>query len=268
MLGILGIIALLLGGFAAGGGAFDWAFLFSDGYREHTWARSLGREGARGLLILFGSVLMVVGFISQVVDSASKPVRVISTSLDKPLTASDDRDGSAPQAEVPEVTGSTPNLPLTTPPPAPRIEGPAAGAPNSPPASYLPSRSGNSATAAEPGPQLVTIWHPEAVPEDADTLVMLQYRFESGHWPWTGFRYFWIIDLPDHTTEVESDGETLQRRGQLIHVFHTPLQGSGFQSTWSTVLMVEANGRRQQVSNRLEITPEGVRSTPLLAPPR
>ena len=268
MLGIVGIMALLLGGFAAGGGAFDWAFLFSDGYREHTWVRSLGREGARGLLILFGSVLMVVGFISQVVDSASKPVRVVSTSSDEPLMASDGEDGSAPQAEVPEVAGPTITPSVAAPSPTPRIEGPAAGAPDSPPASYLPSRPGTSATAAAPGPQLVTIWHPEVVAEDADTLVMLQYRFEVGHRPWAGFRYFWIIDLPDHTTEVESDGETLRKQGQLIHVFHMPLQGSGFQSTWSTVLMVEANGRRQEVSNRLQITPEGVRSTPLLAPPR
>src|SRR5690349_2100747 len=133
MLGVVGVIALVLGGFTAGGGAFDWEFLFSDGYREHPWVRSLGREGARGLLILLGCVLGVAGFIVQVIDTASKPVPVT-------VAAATGTDSSAEGEPTPsldnEVAGSPSKMSADnrTSVPPPSVVGPAVGESGSEPA--------------------------------------------------------------------------------------------------------------------------------------
>ena len=268
MLGVAGIIALVLGGFAAGGGAFDWEFLFSDGYREHPWVRSLGRDGARGVLILLGSVLVVVGCVSQVIDGASQPVSAVASAASQNLLPIDVNDEPTLASDYSSGSVSTKAAgPMTTP--APSVAGPTVDqtdyVPPAVPAS--PSATDNASANSQPGPQPMTIWSPEAVAQDADTIVSLQYRFEPGHLPLPGRHYLWVIELSSSTSEVLYEAETMQRQGQLTHIVRSPLKGSGFDRKWSTYLVVETNGPRKYVSNRLEITPgEGVRSTPLTMP--
>jgi hypothetical protein len=264
MLGIVAVVSLVLGAFVVGGGAFDWEFLFSDGYREHNWVRSLGREGARGTLILLGAVLAIVGFIGQVVDTASKPVD---------LTATTAENGTIENPGEPSLSNSTPatgsasnalgnQMPTKTPP----VAGPSLGTMNAPPPSYLPAASGSSTGVSRPGPQPMTIWDPEAVDEDGETFVTLQYRFERGHQPLSNSRYLWIIDSLVTTIEVEYDPQSLQKQGQLTHLIRLPLASSGLLQSWSTVVMVEIGKQRRQVSNHLQIAPgNAVRSTPLAA---
>ena len=267
MLGVAGIIAMVLGGFAAGGGAFDWEFLFSDGYREHAWVRSLGRDGARGLLILLGSVLVVVGFVSQVIDSASQPVVAVASTANQTFLPIDANDEPASTGDFTGGTASKVPGPRATP--APSVAGPTVGQTDyfPVPQPTTPGAIDESSGAAEPGPQPMTIWNPEADSQHGDTIVSLQYRFEPGHRPRPGSHYLWIIDLVQATSEVHYDAEAMQRQGQLTHIVRSPLKGSGFDRSWSTYLVVETNGRRAQVSNRLEImSGEGVRSTPLTGP--
>jgi hypothetical protein len=262
MLGIAAVVSLVLGAFVAGGGAFDWEFLFSDGYREHNWVRSLGREGARGALIALGAVLAIAGFIGQVVDTASKPID---------LTATTAENGTIENPDEPSLSNRTPatgsasnalgNRGPTTP-----VAGPSLGTMSAPPPSYLPTATGGSPGASRPGPQPMTIWDPEAVDEDGETFVTLQYRFEPGHQPLSNGRYLWIIDSLVTTIEVEYDPQSLQKQGQLTHLIRLPLASSGLLQSWSTVVMVEIGAQRRQVSNHLQVAPgNAVRSTPLAA---
>lgn len=265
MLGIVAVVSLVLGAFMAGGGAFDWEFLFSDGYHDHRWARSLGRDGARGLLMLFGGVLIIVGFIGQVVDTAAKQPEVATSS-----SAAQDTIASPDEPSLPAVgpssssaaikpgaptIGKTPTPP--TPATTPQTTLPSVTASSGPPASYLPS------TTSQPGPQPITIWNPQFFSQDDETLVTLQYRFEVGHHPLADAKYYWMINA-DQTTEVEYEPESVQREGQLSHLFLAPMASTGLQRSWSTELIYEIDKKRYRASNRLYFMPgRGVQSTPV-----
>jgi hypothetical protein len=262
MLGILGVVALVLGAFIAGGGAFDWEFLFSDGYREHPWVRSTGREGARGLMVLLGSLLAIGGFVSQVVDAASNPVAVTAAlpgtepaTIDADSATSDERqtrdasiDSTAPRA----VAG--PSMPR------PNVAGPNLGGTSK----LAPTDSAPSSAVSG---QAITIWHPDVVDEENQTLVILQYRFEPGHRPVPGSHYHWLVAFSGASHEITYDAEAMQKEGQVTHVFSDSAAGRGFDTHWSTWLEVETEGRRKQISNTLEITGGEVQSKPLAAAP-
>ncbi|HVX10469.1 MAG TPA: hypothetical protein VHC22_04775 [Pirellulales bacterium] len=269
MLGVVGVISLVVGGFAAGGGAFGWEFLFSDGYREHPWVRSLGRDGARGILMVFGGILALVGFVIQVIDTASKPVPapiVASNQVEPPDEAGrppeeTDSWNASPNAPEPPTTKNFDDRtggPAVVPGPTIGKNGPGIGKPS--------TDDGRMQPPARRGLEPITISNPEVEPQEAQTLIILQYEFQPGHRPVAGTRYFWIIDLESGTIEVEYSPESLEKKGQLTHVVDTPPAGSGFDAPWSTRIDVEANRRRTPVSNRLEISSEGVRSTELGAP--
>jgi hypothetical protein len=268
MLGILSIVSLVVGAFVAGGGAFDWQFLFSDGYREHNWVRSVGRDGARGLLVLFGGVLIVVGFVGQVVDAAAKPVAV--TANDGGTLESTD--------ELPPANGPTAGShsmetgPTGHPKPSkgPAVAGPSLQPMTSPTASHSHAPSRSAAAADNPPPpapgehQPMTIWNPETELEEDGATIWLQYRFEPGHEPVAGAKYFWLIAFPDKDTEVEDD--TMDREGRRAFFVELPKPEQSLKRWSTTVWSVESDGKKKQVSNRLEINNGEVRSTPLAAP--
>lgn len=279
MLGVVAVVAMVLGGFAAGGGAFDWPFLFSDGHRDYAWVRSMGRDGARGLLLLFGSVLVLVGFVSQVVDSASQRVLVADAATSQTSVGLDTNDEVAvpnhfPSTNVPPAAGApsanhatVKNATGSAVTPAQPVANPNDAKYDRPPDAASYGASDNSSAIAAPGPQPMTIWNPDAVAQGDDTLVELQYRFEPGHRPLPGSHYIWVIDVVGMTNEVQYDATILQQQGQLTHLIRLPLKRSGLEQAWSTVLVVETNGQRAQASNRLYVTPgQSVRSTPLAAP--
>jgi hypothetical protein len=266
MLGIAGVVALVLGAFTAGAGVFDWEFLFSDGYREYAWVRSLGREVARGLLMLLGGVLMIGGFVSQVVDAASKPVLATAAlTRQTPESEAGEQDADEQPSPARDAAAPTPlktdfnsrtSLPPTVVP----------GTKEKNTAS--PGRVG--ADVKQPPPassplQAMTIWEPDVAVEDAQTLLFLKYRFEAGHKPVAGGRYYWIVDFLGATHEVVYEAQSLQQQGQLTQVFGTPVEGGGFEHPWSNRVEIDRNGHRTQVSNRLEISSEGVRLVPLSA---
>jgi hypothetical protein len=267
MLGVFGVIALVMGGFTAGGGAFDWEFLFSDGYREHGWVRSFGREGARGLLILLGCVLGIAGFVMQVIDTASKPLPTVAAAPSEPAPAIDGEPSSASERPTwPSKTSSGGGK--TT---APSIAGPTVGkkanepdmsSNDAPTSSAEVDESDTGNLPARTGPQPITIWNPQVEPQENQTLLILQYRFERGHRPQPGSRYYWVINLLSGTNEIEYEAASLEKQGQLTQLFDTS-RGGGFDKEWSTRLEVETNGRRTPVSNLLEITSQGVSSKPL-----
>lgn len=268
MLGVFGVIVLVLGGFTAGGGIFEWPFLFSDGYREYNWVRSAGREGARGMLILSGGILVVLGFVAQVLDGAAR-ARLDSGRGVGPARFAQTGDAVAP--EQPAVDAPAAATPRVTLEEAPKFGGPrmeridrpsktsaAASASTSPPTK-------NNAPAWQP----LTIDDAEAVAEGDDTLVMLQYRFEGDNRPVPGGHYFWIIDVLGGVTEIEYDAETLQREGQLTHIVRMPLRQIGFDRNWSTFIVLELSGHRRPISNILQMAPgEEPRSVPPPAPNR
>ncbi|HET6881419.1 MAG TPA: hypothetical protein VFI31_14750 [Pirellulales bacterium] len=267
MLGILGVVSLVLGGFTAGAGAFDWEFLFSDGYREYGWVRSIGREGARGMLMLLGGILMLGGFVSQVVDAAS-PSALASAALPRQTAENDDQgttaDGLSPTND--DVPAPRPKTDFNSRRSAPDTLAPpkvgknvAAPEPSAPTTSRPPPPADSTL-------QEITIWEPDVVAEDGQTLLFLQYRFEAGHRPTAGIKYYWVIDFLGATHALEYEPESLQKQGQLTQVFSAPIEGGGFDQPWSTRLEAEANGRRTTISNRLEISAEGVRNVPLSSP--
>ncbi|HQU42095.1 MAG: hypothetical protein B7Z73_00980 [Planctomycetia bacterium 21-64-5] len=271
MLGIFGVIVLVVGGFSAGGAIFDWPFLFSDGYREYNWVRSAGREGARGMLILFGGILVVVGFVAQVVDAASRTSLQAGRGSGPGQFAQSPKEGAAVD-EPPTDSAAVPTV--ATPPAteAPQVAGPSMGQVEPPsgagsaatPAATV-SRTPTASTAA--AWQSLTIFEPEAVPQESNTLLVLKYRFEEGHRPLAGAHYIWVTDALDKTAEVEYDAGVMQQQGQLTHIVRAPFVESGFDRTWSTSIVVEINGRRQPASNTLHIAPgEEVRSDPPPAP--
>lgn len=266
MLGILGVVALVLGAFIAGGGAFDWEFLFSDGYREHPWVRSTGREGARGLMVLLGSLLAIGGFVSQVVDAASKPVSVTaampgtgSAAVASESAASAD-GGRQDTSSIDSAGQSTVTSPTVT---RPNVAGPKVGGT----AKLGPTDSGRSAPSSGASGQAMTIWHPDVVPEENQTLVILQYRFEPGHRPVPGSQYHWLVAFSGVSHEITYEAEAMQKEGQLTHVFSDSAASGGFARHWSTWLEVETDGRRKQISNTLETTGGEVQSKPLATAP-
>lgn len=261
MLGILAIVSLVLGAFVAGGAAFDWELFFSDGHRDHDWVRTFGREGARGLLLILGAVLVLSGFIGEVFDTASKPViasadRSDQTTIDNPDEPS--RPEAMPATRSPATSGgASGNKSAST-------GGSPAGSASAPPPSFRPVTSG---VEAKVGLQTMTIWDPEAVDEEGSTLVTLQYRFEPDFRARSDGVYFWIIESPSSTLEVRYDPELLQQEGQLTHLLRTPLATNGMLQSWSTYVLLEENERRRQVSNRLHIAAgAAIRSTPPTAP--
>jgi hypothetical protein len=271
MLGVFGVIALVLGGFTAGGGAFDWEFLFSDGYREHGWVRSFSRDGARGLLILLGSVLGVAGFVMQVVDTASKPVPAVAAAPSEPLAALDGEPSSSSESERPSWPSKKSSTSGKTTA-APSVAGPNVG--KNATAAGMSSTDGETSSDEDdsglspvpPGPQPITIWNPQLEPQENQTLLILQYRFVRGHRPQPGSRYHWVVNLLSGTNEIEYEANSLEKQGQLTQLFDTPRAGGGFDQEWSTQLEIETDGRRAPVSNLLEITSEGIKSKPLKIP--
>jgi hypothetical protein len=255
MLGIVAVVSLVLGAFMAGGGAFDWEFLFSNGYRDYRWARSLGRDGARGLLMMFGSILIIAGFIGQVVDTASKqPVVATSSSADQSTIPIPDEPSSSSAGSSTSSASIKPGAPTTgKPPTSPTLTTtprPADTANSGPPPSYVPT------TTSQPGLQPITIWNPQVFDQERETLVTLQYRFEAGHQPRPGDKYYWLINAAG-TTQVDFDPDPSQGEGQLSYLFHFPLASTGLQGSWSTELMCQINGKGYRVSNRLDIAPGG-----------
>ncbi|HWB09228.1 MAG TPA: hypothetical protein VG826_08390 [Pirellulales bacterium] len=271
MLGILSLVLLVVGAFLAGGGAFDWAFLFSDGYREYNWVRSVGRGGARGLLMLLGSVVILVGFVGQVVDAAAKPVFVTANSE----AALDKTDGLPPAGGSADGSHSTETgkagPPATVPGPA--VSGPShhktspaktsPAVPQSQAATRSPGSSGGPPPAPPGGYQPITIWNPEVELYDGEATISLEYRFEAGHEPVPGAEYVWRLELPDGSREVVY--ESLQSEGRLQYLAQLSQAETGL-TRWSTVLSVDLDGKQKRVSNRLEIASGKVRSVPLEAP--
>jgi hypothetical protein len=269
MLTIVSILALVLGIFAAGAGLFNWEFLFSDGYREHGWVRSLGREGARGVFMLLGSLLALAGFVSQIVDAAFKPVAAV-------MSASDENSEDAAPAVEPTATSAVPNASSTSPAfsPPPSVARPASGQTARPPANDANGKRQTLAPLPPAGPpdakasaQAVTIWSPDVAEEETQTFVSVQYRFEAGHKPQPGGQYFWVVNLQGVAHKISFEGETLQKQGQLANLFNATSLGAGFDVSWSTWIEMEAGGKRRQISNRLEIEGEEVRFVPLTATP-
>lgn len=276
MLGIIGVIALVLGAFIAGGGAFDWEFLFSDGYREHAWVRSTGRDGARGLMMLLGGLLAMIGFVSQVVDAASQPSLVAaspgagSTTVDKepdawPGRSTEDsstpgtmaRQSAAPRSVVgPTVAGPSVSNPRAGDPAVGKASGAAKPAPG-PGESFPPSATSG---------QAMTVSNPDVVVEENQTLVILQYRFEAGHRPLAGSQYHWIVSFMGVAHEIAYDAEAMQNQGQLTHLF-SDAAGGELNKHWSTWVEIETAGRRKPISNTLEINGGNVRSRPLATTP-
>jgi len=267
MLGIFGVIVLVLGGFSAGGAIFDWPFLFSDGYREYNWVRSAGREGARGMLILFGGILVVIGFVAQVVDAASRISLQAGRGIGPDRFAQSAEQGAAVDESSKEsgAVATVATAPATAPP---LVAGPTTGKVEPPSGAGTATTVSKAPTASTaPAWQPLTIFEPEAVPQESDTLLVLKYRFEEGHRPLAGGHYIWVIDVLDKTAEVEYDAGAMQQEGQLTHIVRAPFVQSGFDRTWSTSIVVEFDGRRQPASNTLHIAPgEEVRSVPPPAP--
>ena len=257
MLAILSLVSLVVGAFAAGAGAFDWAFLFSDGYREYDWVRNMGRGGARGLLMLLGGVLVIVGFVGQVVDAASKPVVV---------TANAQRTSDTPEAPLSPSgsSGATSKGTDQTSRPSPS-KGPVVAAPS--PGSATSSHASRAPAATVYVPpvaganQPITIWNPQLEFSEGETMIRLQYRFEPGHEPLPGTEYFWQIEVPAKPTEVAY--ESLQSEGQLQYILRLAQTEKWLREAWSMVLTAKTDGKRAQVSNRLNIVGDKVQSTPL-----
>jgi hypothetical protein len=109
----------------------------------------------------------------------------------------------------------------------------------------------------------VTIWGPDPAPEDTRIFLILQYRFEPGHQSQPGRQYTWVIELEGLKHEIAFEGETLQKQGQLTHLFDASAAGGGFNKPWSTWIEMEAGGEGQQISNKLEIDGRQLRSLPL-----
>lgn len=271
MLGIFGLIVLVLGGFAAGGGLFEWPFLFSDGYRDYSWVRSAGREGARGMLILIGGILVAVGFVAQMVDAAAGVKHDSGRGIGPGRYAQDEESATPDEPSVDAPADGTANSAVTE---QPRVAGPSMGKFEQ--HSTKPAVSAKATDAAAkktvsdaPAWQPMTVENPEAMAEGDNTLVTVQYRFENDHRRVRGGHYLWVIDVLGAVTEVDYDAETLQDEGQLTHIVRMPPSESGFDRSWSTSIVLEINGRRQAVSNRLEISQGAdVRSIPLPQPIR
>lgn len=257
MLGIFGLLILVLGAFAAGGGAFNWEFLFSDGYREHGWVRSLGREMARGICMLLGGVLVAAGFVSQMVDAAAKPVAVRHLA-DASVDSLADDAAQPPAASQPaSMPASLSNHPTSAPPPA-------AGSllPTAPPAEIRTGKA-PSPPDLKTSAQVVTISSPDAAQEDERTLLILQYRFESGHQPVPDSHFFWVIELQGFAQRISYEGGSLEKQGQLTHLFDSSVEGGAFAKPWATWIEMQAGQESRQISNRLEIDGAEVRSVPL-----
>jgi hypothetical protein len=250
----------MLGAFVAGGGAFDWEFLFSDGHREHEWVRNMGRGGARGLLMLVGSAFVVAGFVGQVAAAAAKPVDVAANALGTPESGTPERQppsgGSVAGFPWRDRGGS----PASTK--APPVPDSSLGLTDAPPATFLPP-AGDGPTTGTAGPQPITIWNPRTEAREEDTVVRVQYRFEAGHRPLANGVYYWIISAASKTTEVEYD--FWQNQGQLEYTLRVLLESSGLKQYWTTMLVVDIGGKRSQASNRLQITGGHVQATPLTA---
>lgn len=260
MLGILGLLVLVLGAFTAGGGAFNWEFFFSDGYREHGWARSLGRDGARGILLLLGGVLVVAGFVSQIVDAASKPVSNRAV-VNVPAMNNNTESSQEVVDPAPSPSSGSPAVaqPQTVARQATRPAAPATGAERRGTATAPSTRLPGNMVSSQP----VTIWNPDPAPEDMRTFLILQYRFEPGHQPHPGSQYVWVIDLQGVAHKVSFEGGTLEKQGQLTHLFDASAEGGGFDKPWATWIEIEVGGEGRQISNKLEIDGEEVRSLPL-----
>ena len=202
--------------------------------------------------MLLGGILMLGGFVSQVVDAAS--TSALATAAVPRQTAEDDdeeTDANGSSAANDDVPAPRPKTDFNSR--------------RSTPASFAPPKIGKKG--ADPGPpapttrrppapadsslQEITIWEPDVVTEDGQTLLFLQYRFEAGHRPTPGSRYYWVIDFLGTTHALEYDSASLQKQGQLTQVFNAPIEGGGFDHPWSTRLEGEVNGRRSPISNRL-----------------
>lgn len=271
MLGLLGLLLLALGAAIAGGGVFNWEFFFSDGYREHGWARSLGREGARGVLMLLGGVLLIAGFVSQVVDAASQPIadrQIVDVLPNDDSTVATQATGvSDPAASRIEPA---PNDSTRAPPSTAAGPGPGRATTQRPAGTPPPN-----VTAAAPHPpapnapssaQAVTIWSPDVAQEDTQILLFLQYRFEAGHQPRPDGQYFWVIDLQGVVQKIAFEGGSLEKQGQFTHVFNASAEGAHFSRPWSTWIETQVGQKGRQISNRLDIEGADVRSVPLSAP--
>lgn len=271
MLGLLGLLLLAFGAAIAGGGVFNWEFLFSDGYREHGWARSLGREGARGVLMLLGGVLLIAGFVSQVVDAASKPItdHEIADVLpaDESTVATQATGVSDPAASRPEPAphDSKFTMPPTSAGPA-SGRAPAQQRAGTPPANVTATAPNTPAPNTPSPAQAVTIWSPEVAQEDTQVLLFLQYRFEPGHQPRPGGQYFWVINLEGVVQKIAFEGGSLEKQGQFTHVFNASAEGARFSAPWSTWIETQVGQNGRQISNRLDIEGADVRSVPLSAP--
>lgn len=212
--------------------------------------------------MLVGGGLAVAGFVSQVVDAASKPVAVPA------IAASTNAAENAPVEREPVETSvpAAPSDGLTFAPARTRAKS-AADQPArpAPPATTMTSGGGAAANNTKVSSQPVTIGNPDPAREDMRIFLILQYRFEPGHQPQPGRQYDWVVELQGVAHKISFAGETLEKQGQLTHLFDASAEGGGFEKPWATWIEIEVGGEGRQISNRLEIEGDEVRSLPLSA---